>query len=386
MYITTYNQQQNVQCFITGSEFDPCGSDLVARFYAGSKIKEAGLVTSWRGKKNKREAHAFRRVQYKCSGTSMLKVCNKVGFMDGGTEWMYLLDRHPYCQPMLDFDHVRLTSDHGALEQRKYVVAELYEKANAARFNSAVFVAELGETIKYVKDLLKSVISITKAYKSIAERVVNTHSTWLEYRYAVMPLILTVKDALEALDPKRPKEKVQNYDNYESTKMLDHVFSYSYGTIAFASRTTEKHRAGAAIEILFQNDMAPWGTSLGDAIAAGWERVPLSFVFDWFLDVGLWLGSFRDTNLILGNKYATYVQEITTEVWLNKIGSNMREYYAYPTENQPFVVSGYIIDRVIGDDVLPPSLPCFTPGKLSLLRQLDGLALTLGALMSLRRR
>lgn len=298
---------------------------------------------------------------------------------------MYHLNNHSLLQPKIIWSPGEFIVDQESSNQRNYVVAELYEKANAARFNSAVFVAELGETIKYVTDILKSVISITKAYRALAKRAKNSHGVWLEYRYAVMPLILTVKDALEALNPARPKEKVQNFNKYRTKSTKRHIFVYNFGTLAFVSKRTEIRRAGAAINILFQNDVAPWGTSFQDVIAAGWERVPLSFVFDWFFDVGLWLGSFRDTNLVVGDKYVTQVREGRIELWLDELGCKVGEIYKAPTKDSPFIVSGYSIRREIGDAVLPPSLPCFTPGKLSLIRKLDGLALLIGALLSLRR-
>lgn len=385
MYVTTTNPTKTVDCWYTGSQYEKCAANLVARFSCGTHTQSSGFVRSWRGRKNKRESHEFERYKFEVTGTSMLWHCNNKGYVDGGKYWMYHLNNHSLLQPKIIWSPGEFIVDQESSNQRNYVVAELYEKANAARFNSAVFVAELGETIKYVTDILKSVISITKAYRALAKRAKNSHGVWLEYRYAVMPLILTVKDALEALNPARPKEKVQNFNKYKTKSTKRHIFVYNFGTLAFVSKRTEIRRAGAAINILFQNDVAPWGTSFQDVVAAGWERVPLSFVFDWFFDVGLWLGSFRDTNLVVGDKYVTQVREGRIELWLDELGCKVGEIYKAPTKDSPFVVSGYSIRREIGDAVLPPSLPCFTPGKLSLIRKLDGLALLIGALLSLRR-
>lgn len=387
MYVTSTTTPKTVPVYYTGSRFDRCPASLVKRYFAGNYTTEKSWVRSWRGRKDKSKSHEFERYLYKTGGNAMLWHCNKAGYVDGGDQWMHLLNNHSALSPRFTWSPDGFTVDQTSGRLRDFVVAEMYEKANAARFNSAVFVAELGETIKYVTDIVKSVISITRAYKALAERVINAHGTWLEYRYAVLPLILTVKDALEALNPSRPKEKVQNFKKVEDKGAAKlHVFTYSYGQIGFRIQTTYNRRAGAALEVLFQNDVAPWGTSLQDVIAAGWEIVRLSFVIDWFLDVGQWLGSFRDTNLILGDKYVTQVQETTTKIWVEEGSGNVGPFYICPTPKDPFIVSGFSMRREIADAVVPPSLPVFSPVKLSLLRKLDGLALLLGALLELKRK
>jgi hypothetical protein len=269
---------------------------------------------------------------------------------------------------------------------QNYLIAQLYEKANSARFNSAVFIAELGETIKYIKDVLVSFRRISAFYKAQAKRTKNPHSTWLEWRYAITPLVLTVEDALNSLNKVRPKEKVQAYNKDESEKLKYHTYSQTHGTLSVAKLTKSKFTCGSRLSILAQNDTSPWGTSLHDVVAAAWERVTLSFMIDWFFDVGTWLGSFRDTNLVIGDKYVTFVKEQTHRLWVDTRFSNMPDIYVSPDKDEPFIVSSLHIRRLVGDDVLPPVLPCFVPGKLSLFHQLDGIALLIGALLGLKGR
>jgi hypothetical protein len=199
--------------------------------------------------------------------------------------------------------------------------------------------------------------------------------------------MLTVQDVLEALQEHRPKEKVQAYKKYEPVeKTTSHLFTYSYGSILFKCKTTTEFRCGAALWVTDQRDMSPWGTGLNDVIQAGWEIVPLSFVFDWFINVNLWLSSIRDTNLEVGERYCTLVKNKKAEVWVDESGSNQGEFYTKPTEDDPLVVTGLHISRIVGDAVAPPVLPCLDPSKLSLVRRLDALSLLTGVLTKLLRR
>lgn len=389
MYVKTINPTEKARVCFAGSFNYPCSvrpGELIYYPYVDQTIK-SGYVESWRGQREKHKSHRFERFHYEISGTTGLWVCNRYGYSEGGRYWMYLLNNHPYLRPVLGWGPSACSADNTTQLLKNNVVAELYGKANQARFNSAVFVAELGETIKYVSDILSSFIRVTKLFSEAAKRSKNPHSTWLEYRYAIMPLILTVQDALESLNPVRPKEKVQNFERIITRTSEKHDFAYDYGKLGFTSSMITEHRCGAAIEIAFQNDLAPWGTSAYDVLMAGWERVPLSFVVDWWFDVGAWLDSFRDTNLIIADKYATIVKRSTLKIWLNTnaCASDM-VLKEYPTYQHPFVVSGYNIIRYIDDAVLPPSMPCLQAGSLSLFRKLDALALIIGALLGLRKR
>lgn len=384
-YVTTQNPTITNQNFFNGSNDQYCPAALVARHLGGTHVYETGFVTSWRGKRDTRVSRAFERFQYKISGTEILDFCNKVKKVDGGIRWMPLLDNHPSLSPKLVFSPESFRLSAADRKLQNYVVADVFAKANEAKFNLAVFVAELGETVNYIKNVMQSFVGVTKLYKDAIKRGAKPHSTWLEYRYAIMPLVLTVQDALLALETTRRKEKVQAFKAVPEIDRTKHMFIYPYADLCFISRRTTKLRCGAALEILMQNDVAPWGTSAYDTLMAAWERVPLSFVIDWWLDVGLWLNSFRDTNLIISDKYATLVKEMTLEVWLDERGSaGITRLRAAPTEPSPFVVSAHHIVRSTHDNVLPPNLPCFVPGKLSLLRKLDGLSLIIGALLGLK--
>lgn len=348
----------------------------------------SGYVTSYRGRPDFSKNRAFDRYKFLVSGEPSVWFCDSNNKVWGGTNF-YLsffqngVEPHPMlsCLP----DAFSITSKDE--RYRTHMVAELYSKANEAVFNSATFFAELGESVVYITDLLRSILRMTKFTKDIIHRGANPDEAWLEWRYAIQPLMLTIEDVLAALQPRRPKEKVQHGNVAEPiVESYQWTNNFSAGSLSYHAKATTRIKCGSALWIRSQNDASPWGTSLNDVIAAGWEIVPASFIYDWFFDVGTWLGSLRDTNLDVGERYATLVKETTVDAWIDEGSSSaIATSYTLPTPERPLRVFAYHINRTVGDDVAPNSLPCIVPGKLSLIHKLDALALLVSLLKGLRR-
>jgi hypothetical protein len=297
-----------------------------------------------------------------------------------------LIQGHVLSNPSFDLKPDKFIISEDDSKYRDFQVNELFAKANEPIFGAATFFAELGESIYYISDAIKTLLRITKFTKSVIHRGANPHEAWLEWRYAIQPLMLTVQDVLEALEPHRPKEKVQTYKKYKPVKDSGNFrFTYNEGVHQFSWRSETRYTCGAALWITFQDDRSPWGTSLHDVIQAGWEIVPLSFVFDWFIDVGQWLAALRDTNLDIGQRYATLTKNKTVELWVDEDAGDQLAYYENPMPGDPLRVTGFHMNRIIGEDVTPSNLPCLDPSKLSLVRRLDALSLLTGLLLGLRR-
>lgn len=405
-YSTT--PEQTVQCFFTGGASEHCPSPLVARYYAGERVRKQAYVGSVRGKKEKKVFHEFDRWRYEASGHSELHHCNLnmnggLGpYVDGGTQWIYLLSKHGAVSPLLDFspDSFRITEDDE--DYRKYMIQKTFAKANEARFNCTVQLAELAETLDYLHGIFgtigkmffkhgtlsdwKSNKRFLSGAKDLWERVKHPESTWLEYRYAIMPMILSAQDLLASLKSVSPTSRWEGYKKYPVKETRDHFFNYGAGSLCFTVEKSTTIKTGVGLDVKSQMDSAPWGTGAYDFALAAWEKTTLSFVLDWMWDVGQWLESFRNTDLVLNQRFATLVKETEFKLWLDIGKSRTGEVYSCPTIGDPFRVSALHITRLIGGDVELPTLPMFTPGSLSVLRRLDALALIIGALQSLRKR
>lgn len=389
-YVTTTNPTVTEAGYYMGTNTEACGT-CEDRYFWRNVVLSKGFVTSWRGKKDVTVNRAFHRYQQSVAGERSLWYCNNgvdasgsdLG-VDGGTNWLLCAVEHAthpswengapdIYDGTLEFHE----DDEGYSDLMK---AKLYSKVNDPRFNSATFFAELGESVYYIKDLFIMFFKHSAFLKHALPRAKNPEQVWLEWRYAIQPLMLTIQDVLEAIEPPRPKDKVQVYKDWGESKVYKtHRFTYSHGTLVVRSKTTTRFRVGGALQVLAQDDPSPWGTGLNDVIAAGWEVVPASFIFDWFINVGLWIGSWRDTNLEVGNRHLTKVKNVSVDIWVDGSASNcVRQMITCPTQKDPMSIRSHHIIRFIDDDVVPPTLPVIVPGKQTLLHKLDALALVIG--------
>lgn len=160
--------------------------------------------------------------------------------------------------------------------------------------------AEVKDTISLITSTLsmlrRPLQSFTDARRrvnskvSVSDRAEKIGELWLGYRYAVMPLIYTIQDAIKVLQQKdrvfgtsrsyAVEKSVSTYN--PSLRHVKHL--YDEGTITVTYRGTSKARFNTtAINIYSLLGFNPLRT--------GWELVPLSFVVDWALNVGSWLES-----------------------------------------------------------------------------------------------
>lgn len=205
--------------------------------------------------------------------------------------------------------------------------------ANVA-VNEAMLLASLGElpeTLRWMSHVLQRVLSITRMLRSksallrnlpqLARAVMDKEiptvqklarnsargvtgktdsisefaNLWLEYRYAIRPLIFEYKQCLEALQKiikkgTRETARGKELNLYKSSNVETFVRSgYSVdvtNTVRRDSASSLTARAGVLFEI--ENDLdvllAVWG--LDQPLESVYELVPFSFILDWFFNVG----------------------------------------------------------------------------------------------------
>lgn len=182
------------------------------------------------------------------------------------------------------------------LEVDTGLVTATRAESNEKLLDLSTTLAEAPETIKSIMDACKialiKYLECRKRIKVLKRNIIGKDQKlvdlaaqeWLRYRYEVMPNILTVQSALEYLD----SEVIQ----YMTTRNGSHVDwvppSYEGWSCAPSSvfnRVFIKNR--------FDMQMSKARQGLGHNLAlTWWETVPLSFIVDWFLNIGELLASF----------------------------------------------------------------------------------------------
>jgi len=263
-------------------------------------------------------------------------------------------------------------------EVREPVIRDMFAKANSPRFNTAVFLAELDETIVGINGLFKNCLgSLWKtriAKKNLKHLVLNPHELWLWYRYMLVPTMLDVEDLISAFQTQVKIDRIQDGSPKEKLEIDGTFTRLGYGAgyynIDFVYEAEVTCSAGGALDILMRYDPSPWGTSSHDVLMAVWERIPFSFIFDWFVNVGDWLQSLRQIEIQYAQSYASYAVESIVRV------TSCDPYQKFSGADIRF--DSFLMKRKI--DLEPPSLPLIDKRWRNTLRTLDLISLSIGTL------
>lgn len=307
-----------------------------------------------------------------------------------------------YGPAPIDFD--------GATYQaaRKALVTKLRAKVKGEVWSLGTFLAELPETMSYFEDTLNTLVRTYRAVKrgdmrevrrmrklrvtkrppvSQKSLQVKVSGKWLEWRYAISPLMHDFDGALKALYDRsnvvRPALKrvvVGSTSLYQE----DGIYAYA-GNVPLRSVKTGRGRIRIGLYYsVTPNVQAFKRLGLLNPVATLWEVVPLSFVLDWFIPVGTYLASLDAMAGVSVWTSWESLQANTEYTYLSGAYS-----YVHPTEpvwsvttySQATASNRYYTRSV--SPSLAMSLPTFTL-SLSANRILDALSLSRQALGSKR--
>lgn len=188
---------------------------------------------------------------------------------------------------------------------------KLYEKCRGSN-QLVVDFAERSQTLQMVKSALnlkrtmsdfarELVVGSRYNRMSLSRRLNYASSKWLEYRYGWTPLVHSIYDAAENL-----RRKVQEEDITFAVRSTSKAERETLKRSGFAENETYLYWKCFAsfrqeIGVTFRppdpalQSLANW-TSLNPVLIA-WELVPLSFVADWFVNVGDQLQAWENYSL-----------------------------------------------------------------------------------------
>lgn len=309
------------------------------------------------------------------------------------------------------------------------VVAEMASSAQSALLDKVVKdrdewdvltdVSELGQTMSFLKDGVVALKNITlgcltanpkmvlKAFRveptfnrlrhvrNVIKRnrykLGNTSlaatksaaNLWLAYRYGLMPLLYSCEDAIQVLNASPPKVDRHYQVTFRETFVTrNQVIPQSIsGYVTFTEHTTESHsvsvrykaRISYTDSVLARFGLNPW--SLPRTV---WERVPFSFVVDWFYDVGGWIDRLN-LMTVLGSVTGLKTVKDTAHLRRSRDGFaktvSARDMKIYIDTGREITTETRWFDRTLSSiSVQPPSLAW---GLNKFKRQVDSIALML---------
>lgn len=163
------------------------------------------------------------------------------------------------------------------------------------RWDMMTDIFEGRETLTMIKGQLGAALSPLSSFKALRDKVHRKpfkgsdkflRDKWLEYRYGILPLMLSIQDYQKLVDEKqheylteRSRESV-GVTNSGSPPNVECIYIKHFGTIDICG--TGKARFVSPSSRLFA------GMSL-NIVNSLWEKIPYSLVVDWFANVGDYL-------------------------------------------------------------------------------------------------
>lgn len=205
---------------------------------------------------------------------------------------------------------------------------QAHANIDAATFEGGVFVAELNETLRFLRNPLKNWGDFLKEVKTsknksrfgrgktVADFI---GSNWLGYRYAVRPLVSDIQDVIKAVEDSVKKHPVRRTAR-GSASFTENLSTYvvrpaSEGQeFTYQTQTTHMHSVRAGV--LYETYRSPdtFGLALHDVPISLWEAVRFSFILDWFANIGPWIEAITPVGGVrILTSWTTVITESTTQ-------------------------------------------------------------------------
>lgn len=225
-------------------------------------------------------------------------------------------------RPLLKLDHMidhtwdTLTDYVDELCQRELDIAvtKAWSRVDVSKLQSLASLGEMPETIRWIRDVLVRVVKLLKlflspaykreAIKRLLKKGINpadvASNLWLEWRYAIRPLIFEMQNALEALKTTidhsiRYTARGGIIEEMENESVIKD-FRFVTGAVldlSYSEKVRIQTRAGVMYQLTV--DIPDWAAIIGlDApISSAYELIQFSFIWDWFWNIGSIIASFE---------------------------------------------------------------------------------------------
>lgn len=269
----------------------------------------------------------------------------------------------------------------------RFTSAKAEAKLNSAELDVGMMLAELGETIGFLRNPIKSLTDFLKGPSSLKRGIDAAGGSWLTYQYGFKPLVNDINDTIEHINNfiiKAPrklwKKKGRFTSETTSTLTLPNGSPLTRCSVQSVRKTVTAGTSNVYYQLLLEaacrTEAKMYGLDLSQALGLGWELIPYSFVVDWFVNVGDWL------------------KAISPASHANVVGRCTSQHVTYTVKNslvgdfRPIDYVNYNLMQIVPPvyqwtcnwyerrvDPAMPVMPAFSPRTLGLERSITGIAL-----------
>lgn len=272
-------------------------------------------------------------------------------------------------------------------------------KINAEDFGTALFLAELRETIGMLRNPLQGFRKLYNEFIQSSRKMSkyggktltdSLSSQWMEYRYGITPLIKDIAALMELYEKgitsrtkpmERVKRRILGGSTTPTYSQEQERMMTNSGVASVVFREQRFEETAIVAKFFYRRTcdlaekLARMGLSPQQLVTIPWELVPLSFVVDWVVGVGDWLSSI--TPLIgvdiLGN---TVSYKVTQKSVIQVLRGRYAYHGRYTWADMSKYRSVQTIDSYVRLTNLPePALPALQPDIMNLKRSIDSLSL-----------
>lgn len=253
-----------------------------------------------------------------------------IGALSCNTNWQSIVQnpkwlRNAFTRPVSEKDLTNAMGDIvqrlGNIEKNSALVTQTVAEANSATFDIATEIGEMPETIKMIVNGVIGGIKLLLRFKKDIKQNLSSGSAshdmaslWMMYRYGLMPIVYSVNDGLDLL-----AMEARKFQSFRGRTDIPAPEFNLPGGYKLVKSPTVQHRC--FLKYGYDLDSKIHQGLKINLAATAWELIPLSFVWDWFFQVGDYLTAMFVPGVVnqIGCTYSYRVNG--TYMWENPQGS-----------------------------------------------------------------
>lgn len=218
--------------------------------------------------------------------------------------WFVLAEKHQEgsYSHIVDFVHLKNTGvPHYGLVFPEFDTRDTLDRAIEDAFSSYDFLTEVAEgkeTLKFLVDALKNIRHPLESFAKLQRRLRSEKKgeelrkaladSWLQYRYAIMPIYFSITDIIKTLKRADSVFVTSRAKSFVSADLptlptpRPSAYMYDEGMYEISISAVVKTRYDPASQWDVLLDMVKV-----NPFTTAWELIPFSFVVDWFINLSL---------------------------------------------------------------------------------------------------